>query len=514
MQPARKIWTRITNNKYENNQNQILSAVNQLVDFVKVTLGPKTRHILVDLGYKTELMDDGRFIAGEFELEDEFEDAIVSYVKEATKRQDDKAGDGTTTTMVLLQSLLCGIIASGKTYPEIKLELDAAVREAAAQLESNSLIVNDEETLYQVARTSMNDEEIARLIAKVIWMTGAKGAVTITDSTSRGVEYEKTEGFVFGRGLKARGMITNKEKQQFEAPNKNFPGEVGIWVTESLISKQEEITPILTEAEKQGYKNIAIFCPNLIGEALGVVAMSQMQGYCNIVAVQLPGEGDKARDFVQDICTVTKAEADKSFGVADSVISTIDDTTIIGGHGEKEEINALIQYLQDKIEDTKDDYDKEYLHLRQARLMGGVVIIKVGGTTDTEVRLRIKKVEDAVNACKCALEEGIVPGAGFALVELETSSELLNTALKAVCKTVMENADAELPEGVEITKGGSHNVLTGESGPFLEVGVADSTKVLRCAIENAVSIASILFSVSGIITSERDYGSNKKLQNN
>lgn len=510
MKPARKIWTKINSDKYSDRGNQILTAVEQLVDFVKVTLGPKTRHILVDMGYKTELMDDGRFIAGEFELADEFEDAVISYVKEATKKQDDKAGDGTTTTMVLLGALLRNVIESGKTYPEIKRELESAVSEAAIQLKAASVTVDSEEVLYQVAKTSINDEDIARIIAKVIWMTGAKGAVTITDSTSRGVEFERTEGFVFGRGLKARGMITNKEKQAYEAPNKNFTGPVGIWVTEQLIATADDISPILNNAEKSGYKNIAIFCPNLIGEALGVVAMAQMRAYANIVAVQLPGEGDKARDFVQDICTVTGAKAGEEFGVADGVVSTLDDTTIIGGHGEKAEIEALIAYVQEKIEQTKDDYDREYLHLRQARLQGGVVIIKVGGLTETEVRLRIKKVEDAVNSSKCALEEGIVPGAGISLFRLETSSQELNSALQEITNTVVENANFEWDSAGEMGAGDTMNVLTGEIGSFLEVGVVDAVKVLRCAVENACSIASILFSVSGIITSERDYGSDKK----
>lgn len=510
MKPARKIWKKIEKSKYQTETNLVLSAVSKLVDFVKVTLGPKTRHILVDVGYKTELMDDGRFIASEFELEDEFEDAVITYVKEATKKQDDKAGDGTTTTMILLDALLKQMVDSGKTYPEVKKELDLALLEATDQLKSKAVKVLDEETLYKVARTSVNDEDIARVVAKVIWMTGASGAVAITDSTGRSVEFERTEGFLFGRGLKARGMITNKEKQCFEAPNKNFPGDVGIWVTESLIAKADEITPILEQAEEKGFKNIAIFCPNLIGEALGVVALAQMRGYNNIVAVQLPGEGDKARDFVQDLCVVTAAVVDKEFGVADSVVSTLEDTTIMGGHGDKSEIENLIKFLRGKVEETKDDYEKEYLHLRQARLSGGVVIIKVGGLTETEVRLRLKKVEDAVNASKCALEEGIVPGAGITLARLKTSSEGLNYALSEVLRTILANSEVELPENGGTAENETINVLTGEVGDFLEVGVVDAVKVLRSAIENSVSIATILFSTSGIITSERDYGNNKE----
>lgn len=506
-QPARKIWTKITNNKYEDKPNQILSAVEQLVDFVKVTLGPKTRHILVDFGYKTELMDDGRFIASEFELEDEFEDAVVSYVKEATKKQDDRAGDGTTTTMILLAALLRGMIESGKTYPEIREELSTAVAVAVQKLKEQAKIVDSEQELFKVAKTAINDDDIAKIIAEVIWSVGALGAVTITDYTGRGVEFERTQGFMFGRGLKARGMITNKEKQQYEAPNKNFAGQVGIWVTEQVIAKAEEITPILQGAEDKGYKNLAIFCSNLIGEALGTVALAQMKGYLNIAAVQLPGQGDKARDFVQDISAITGAKVDKEFGIADGVISTIDDTTIIGGHGEKSEVENLIKYLQAKSQETKDDYEKEYYHLRQARLQGGVVIIKVGGVTESETRLRIRKVEDAVNSCKCALEDGIVPGGGITLTKVETESNILNQALLEPYYALQNNAELELDYNFGDNE--TFDALSGRVGNYLELGVVDSVKVLISAIENAVSIASILFSTSGIITTKRDADNQK-----
>jgi len=505
--PARKIWTKVEPNKFSGEDSEIMRAVDQLVDFVSPTLGPKIRHILVDFGYKTELMDDGVSIAEEFELDNEFEDAIAAYVREASKKTDQLAGDGTTTTMVILRALLRGVIESGLSYPEVRDALDADLKAINKQLDERAVKVKDKDTLLKVAKTSMDDEEAAKVVSDVVWETGAKGATTITDHTGRGIEVERVEGFVANRGFIARGMITDKEKQCYEAPNKNFTGAVGIAVVENLLSTKEDILPILEAAEERGFKNLCIFCPNLIAEALGVAAVNQMRGVFNLVAVQLPGQGDKAKDFVGDLCTITGAKTPvgdydaSDLGSADGVTSTAEDTTVIGGHGNKKEIKDRIAHLQTKADESKEDYDKDYYHARQARLAGGIVVIKVGGTTETEIRLRLKKVEDAVNACKCALEEGVVPGAGMTLKTLQVGSQELKGALSAVHDTVLHNADMK-EQKLDGDK--TVNVLTGKSGNFLDVGVVDAVKVLRVAVENAVSIAKILFTTSGVITSKRD----------
>lgn len=505
--PARKIWRKVETSKFTDRRDDVMAAVDSLVDFVKPTLGPKIRHVLVDFGFKTELMDDGVSIAEEFELEDEFQDSVATYVKEASKKTDDKAGDGTTTTMVLLQSLLRGIKASGKSYPEIRVELAKATQEALEQLKGVTTPVDSKETLLKVAKTSMNDEQAAEAVSEVVWASGPKGAVSITDHVGRDIQSEKVEGFIMGRGMIHRAMLNDLEKQKFIAPNQDFKGHVAVAVVEGLLATQQDIEPILVSADQAGHKNLVIFCPNLIGEALKVFAMSRTRGLFNMVAVQLPGQGEKQKDYVMDICTVTGASVPvgafkpENFGTVESVECTFDDTTLVGGAGDKGLIEAHIKSLEAKAQDTKDDYEKEYHHLRQARLMGGVVMIRVGGVTETETRLRLKKVEDAVNACKCALEDGICPGAGITLHRIKTSSVILDEALKSVHRTVLENADTAY---TELEDGETLNVLTGEKGPFLQVGVADASKVLRTALENAVSIAQILFSTSGIITSKRD----------
>lgn len=505
VKPARKIWAKIEKNKYTDKGNIVLNAVDQLVNFVKPTLGPKIKHILVDFGYKTELMDDGVSIAGEFELEDEFEDAIVEYVRQVSREADDKAGDGTTSAMVLLQAILAEAMNSGKTYPEIRAELTKGLREAVEALKAASVEVRSEEDLYKVARTSYDNEEAARMIAEIIWKVGAKGAVTITETTGCEIEYERREGFEFGRGFIARGMINDKENQLYVAPNKNFTGPVGVFVSDELISLEEHIIPILSGAEKAGFKNVAIFCPNIIGEALGIVALNQMRGAFNLVAVPLPGQGDKAKDFIQDIKAVTGFTDEKGYGSCDAIRVSAEDTSIIGGHGEQSEIQALIEFNRKKSEETKDDYEKEYYHLRQARLSGGIVMIKVGGISDAELKLRLKKIEDAVNATKCAMEEGVVPGAGVALARIETSSPILNAALGAVLQTVCENAEmGNAPLAGEFAEHEAINVLTGAKGNFIEIGVVDATKVARISLEKAVSIATILCSTAGVITSKRD----------
>lgn len=514
--PAQKIHATVSANKFTGEETQVLSAVNKMVNFIKPTLGPKIRHVLVDSGYKTELMDDGVSIAREFELEDEFEDAVCSYVKEISQRTEDKAGDGTTTTMVLLQALLANIVASGKSYPEIRTELDHAVLQAKEQLATRSKKVETQEDLLKVAKTSMNDDVAANLVAEVVWKVGSKGAVSITDYTGNGIEYTRLEGFVLNRGFIARGMITDKEKQIYEAPNKNFSGAVGVFIAEEVISLQEHIVPILQKAEENGIKNVLIFCNNLIGEAMGIVALNQSRAAFNIVAVPFPGQGEKTKDFIQDLRAVVGYADDRGYGLCDSVKVSKDDTTIVGGHGNREEIDALIKYLQEKTEETKDDYEKDHLHMRQARLAGGIVVVKVGGVTETETRLKLKKVEDAVNACKCALEEGISPGAGATLAAIKTNSDILNKSLESVWVTVHENSGVLVERTYGSVVGHIHsadetiNLITGERGDFLTVGVVDATKVLRTALENAVSLATILFSLSGIITSKRDDNSQHK----
>ncbi len=507
--PARKIFTAVKRSKFGTDPTVVMAAVDQLVDFVGVTLGPKIRHILVDSGFRTELMDDGVSIAEEFELEDEFQDAVVSYVREAAKRTDEGAGDGTTTTMVLLRRLLAQALASGKSYPAVRDELKAACEKAVALLKERSVPCDTPEALLKVARTSMDDPEAAAVIADVVWKTGPKGAVSITDHVGRGIEQERLEGFTMGRGMIHRGMVNDTERQLHVAPHKDFPGPVAIAVVEQTIALESDLLPILEAADAGQFKNLAIFCPNLIGEAMFLAAMSKARGQFNIVAVSLPGQGEKMKDYVQDIRTVTGATApvgafaQENLGQAESVRASLDDCTIIGGQGAKADIDGAVARLQQASEESKDDYDKEYFHQRQARLMGGVVMIKVGGVTESEVRLRLKKVEDAVNACKCALEEGVSPGAGSALLRLETGSAMLDEALGAVHEQVMVNAEMQEVD-LDVTKPRETvNVLTGQIGDFLEVGVVDATKVLRTAVENAVSIATILFSTAGIITSKR-----------
>lgn len=418
--------------------------------------------------------------------------------------------------MVVLSVLLRKLMEEGNSYPEIKRELEQATREAVLALEQASKKVETEEDLLKVARTSMDDEAAAKIVSEVVWKTGTKGAVTITDHTGRDVIYEKVEGYSFGRGFLARGMINDKDKQQHIAPNKNFPGPVGIAVVEGLIATEEHILPILQAAESRGLKNVAIFCPNLIGEALGIVALNQMRGSFNIVAIQHPGQGEKTKDHVNDLCAVTGAGVpvgvfnDSNFGIADSIKVTVDNTTVVGGHGDTGAIQNLIAHLQGKADEQKEEYDKEYYHQRQARLQGGIVVVKVGATTETELRLRLKKVEDAINACKCALEEGICPGAGMTLKGIKTSSNALNGALGAIVGVVCQNAEIVVPD---VKPGETVNVLTGEVGDFLSVGVVDATKVLRTVVQTATSIAKILCSTSGIITSMREYDSKEHKTN-
>ena len=510
--PPKKIFKFLGRGILED-RSPVINAVNTLVDFIKPTLGPKIKHILVDMGYKSELMDDGVSIVKEFELDDEFENAVIQYVKEIAQKTDDKAGDGTTTTMILLGGLLEKLIASGKSYPEIANELDKAKDEAIAYLDKETVEIKTEEDLYKVAKTSMNDEEFARKIANIIFNAGKDSAVTVTDYTGRGIESERLEGFVLPRGVINRGMITDKAKEKSILPS-IFPDQPLIVVSDKVLSTQEDILPILEAAQKMNRKNIFIFCSNLIGEALLGVAQANIRGIFFISAAQLPGQGEKIKDFLDDICVVTGASLpgekfnEVNFGSAERIESSFEDTAIIGGKGSSEDIENRIAYLKQKSEETKELYDKEYFFKRQARIQGGIVLIKVGGITDTEAKLRLKKTEDAVNSAKCALEAGIVPGGGISLIKANTSSEALNFAVAGVFKTLLDNGVIKNVKIEDIGEKQTINVLTGQIGDYLEIGVVDAVKVIKTALENAISLAKILFSLAGIITNEHNKTNN------
>lgn len=501
MKPAKKIHINIKRTLLPE-KHVVLSAVKQMVDFVKPTLGPKVRHILVNSGYKTELEDDGVSIMREFELEDPFENAVIEYVKNTSQKTDDKAGDGTTTTAVLTEALLREMIMSGKSYPEMVKELSKAKLEAIEQLQAQSREVKTEDDMFKVARTAMDDEEIAKLISSIIFEAGKDASVSITDYPGRGVECERLEGFVLPRGVIHRGMINDKVRQKAVMPS-TFPDKPIVYVTDKVLSTVEDIMPILEEAQKIS-KNLFLVCSNLIGEAMLSAAQINMRGALHIVAIQLPGQGEKVRDYIDDICVVTGAKlgdevSEESFGNAERIEVSFDDTSIIGGGGDKESIKQRIDFLKQRADELKEDYDKAYFFQRQARLQGGIRVIKVGGLTDAEIGLRLKKIEDSVNSCKCAFEGGIIPGGGAALARITTSSEILNKAIRTPRSVIYENSESK---PVELAEGQAHNMVSGEVGDFLSVGVADSLKVVKTALENAISTSVILFNISGISTNE------------
>ena len=516
--------------KFSEHARQALKAgVDKLANVVKVTLGPRGRNVTLDKGFGApQIVNDGVTIAKEIELEDKFENLGAELVKEVASKTNDVAGDGTTTATVLAQALVTeGFknITAGANPIIMKRGIERGVKAIIDELKTNiSKPVKEDAEIAQVATISANDPEIGKMVAEVLKEVGKDGVVTVEESQSFGIEKETVEGMQFDKGYVSPYMITNSERMEadYEDPY--------ILITDKKISSVQDILPTLEKVAATGKKELVIIADDLEGEALATLVVNKLRGTFQTLAVKAPGFGDRRKEILQDIAAVTGGQVISEdiglklenvtlehLGHARRVIATKEDTTIVGGKGDEKVIADRVAQIKKEIEKSTSDFDKEKLHERLAKLSGGVAVIKVGAATETEMKERKLRIEDALNATRAAIEEGIVPGGGVALLRarkalqsVEASGEekigvnLLYRALEEPLRQIAENAGKDggvVVAEVEKQEGDfGYNALEDRYESMLAAGIIDPTKVTRSALQNAASIAALFITTEAAVT--------------
>ncbi len=512
----------------EDARKSLLEGVNKLADTVKVTLGPKGRNVVLDKSFGAPLItNDGVTIAKEIELEDKFENMGARLVKEVSTKTNDVAGDGTTTATVLAQSMIKeGVknVAAGADPMAIKRGMDKAVNTAVEGLKEISSDVNGKDDIARVASISANNEEIGNLIAEAMEKVSKDGVITIEESKTSNTELNVVEGMQFDKGYLSPYMVTDTEKMEAVLDNPY------ILLTDKKISNIQEILPLLESLMQESGK-LLIVCDDMEGEALSTLILNKLRGVLNVVAVKAPGFGDKRKAMLQDIATLTGAEvitSDLGLELKDTTIAQLgrakqvkvqkENTIIVDGAGDKQQIADRVAQIKAQINETKSDYDREQLQERLAKIAGGVAVIGVGAATEVEMKDKKLRIEDALSATKAAVEEGIVAGGGTALVNvIPTVEKLVNTleggeqlgakiVLKALEEPVRQIAiNAGLEPAVIVNKvknekpGIGFDAAKEEYVDMKKAGIVDPTKVTRSALQNAASIASMVLTTESLV---------------
>ncbi|MEK7163006.1 MAG: chaperonin GroEL [Patescibacteria group bacterium] len=507
-------------------------GVDKLADAVKITLGPKGRAVVLEKGYGAPTITyDGVTIAKEIELEDKVENMGAQLIKEVASKTNDVAGDGTTTATLLAQILISEGLknaTSGIDVIGMRDGMTKAYEAVLKYLKDSSKKITTKEEIAQVAKISARDEEIGNLIADVIDKVGKDGVVTVEESQTIGISKEMVEGLQFDRGYVSPYMMTNPERMEavLEEPY--------ILVTDKKISSINELLPLLEKLVKAGKKELVIIAEDIDGEALATLVVNKLRGIFSALAIKAPGFGDRRKEMLEDIAIITGADFISedvgkklenvdidSLGQAHRVVSNKDNTTIVGGKGLKEEIAKRVAQIKVQIHKNESEFDKEKLQERLGKLSGGVAVIKVGAATEVEQKERKYRVEDAVNATKAAIEEGIVPGGGVALVRasdavkelIEKFSkeqlteivgakivlEALYSPLKQIAENAGYNGAVVLDKILNQKDDYGFNALTGKYEHLIKAGIIDPTKVTRSALENAVSIASMFLITEAVV---------------
>ncbi len=510
-------------------RNKMLKGVNILANAVRVTLGPKGRNVILDKSFGAPLITkDGVSVAKEIELEDKFENMGAQMVKEVASKANDEAGDGTTTATVLAQNIInegVKAVAAGMNPMDLKRGIDKAVIAAVAELKALSQPCTDSKAIAQVGTISANsDDEIGQIIADAMDKVGKEGVITVEEGQGLANELAVVEGMQFDRGYLSPYFINNAEAGQVELDNPF------ILTVDKKISNIRELLPVLEGVAKSG-KPLLIIAEDLEGEALATLVVNNMRGIVKVSAVKAPGFGDRRKAMLQDIAVLTGGvviseeiglELEKAtledLGTAKRVVITKDNTTIIDGAGSQEAIDARVKQIRQQVEDATSDYDKEKLQERLAKLAGGVAVIKVGASTEIEMKEKKARVEDALHATRAAVEEGVVPGGGVALVrvaaklgELRGINEDQNhgikialRAMEAPLRQIVDNAGEEPSVVVNNVKNGAgnygYNAATGVYGDMLEMGILDPTKVTRSALQFAASVGSLMITTEAMVT--------------
>lgn len=514
----------------------VKKGIDQVADAVKVSLGPKGRNVVLDKGYGSPVVtNDGVTIAKEIELEDKFENVGASLIKEVAEKTNDVAGDGTTTATVLAQALVeegLKNVAAGTDPIALKSGIQKTVNAAILGLKKITKPVIDQKEVAQVATISSLDPQVGQMIADVMEEVGKDGVVTVEEGQKFGLEKEVVKGMRFDKGYVSPYMITNAERMEaeFEEPY--------ILITDQKISSIQDILPLLEKVAQSGKKEMVIIADEIEGEALATFVVNKLRGTFNVLGIKAPGFGDRRKEMLNDIAVLTGGQvisedlglkiekADlENLGMARRVISTKENTTIIDGKGEQKKIEARIAQIRKELEKTDSEFDKEKLQERLAKLSGGVGVIKVGAATETEMKEKKFKIEDALNATKAAVAEGIVPGGGAALVKIANAlndllkeqgtelsddekigAKIVQQSLTAPLRQIAANAGIKdisliLNDIKDIKDANSgYDFNSGKKVDMLKAGIVDPMKVTRTALENAASIASTLITMETVIT--------------
>ena len=513
----------------EDARKSLRTGIDILADAVKITLGPRGRNVVLDKKFgPPQVCSDGVTIAKEIELPDAFENMGAQLLKEAATKTNDAAGDGTTTSIVLSQAIIhegFKNVTAGANPMAIKRGIDHAVVRIVTELQGMSQVVETRERIGQVASLSAHEDAIGETIAEAMEKVGKDGVITVEESRGLTDEIEYVEGMQVDRGYTSPYFITNSDRMEAAIE------DAYLIITDKKISSVADLVPALEKLLQAGQKNVVIVAEDIDGEALATLVVNKLRGIMNVLAVKAPGFGDRRKAMLEDIAiltggTVISEETGRrmdsatieDFGRARRISSTKDDTTIVEGHGSEEAIQARINQLKAQIEDTTSEYDREKLQERMAKLSGGVAVIKVGAATEIELKERKARVEDALSATRAAVEEGIVPGGGVALVRAQRALDtiegltvdefvgvnVVRRALEQPLKLIVENAGSEGAVVLNQVKHQSddygYDAELGEFGPMLERGIIDPVKVTRSALQNAASVAAMVLTTESMIT--------------
>ncbi|GIN88902.1 60 kDa chaperonin [Heyndrickxia sporothermodurans] len=510
----------------EEARRAMLRGVDKLADAVKVTLGPKGRNVVLEKKFGSPLItNDGVTIAKEIDLEDAFENMGAKLVSEVASKTNDVAGDGTTTATVLAQAMIReGLknVTAGANPVGIRKGIEKAVQTAVEELHAISKPIEGKDSIAQVAAISAADEEVGKLIAEAMERVGNDGVITIEESKGFTTELDVVEGMQFDRGYASPYMVTDSDKMEAVLENPY------ILITDKKIANIQEILPVLEQVVQQG-KPLLLIAEDVEGEALATLVVNKLRGTFNAVAVKAPGFGDRRKAMLEDIAVLTggevitedlgldlKTATIDSLGRAAKVVVTKENTTIVEGSGDSANISARVNQIRVQLEETTSEFDREKLQERLAKLAGGVAVIKVGAATETELKERKLRIEDALNSTRAAVEEGIVSGGGTALVnvynkvssinaegDVATGINIVLRALEEPVRQIAHNAGLEGSVIVDRLKkeqvGVGFNAANGEWVNMIEAGIVDPTKVTRYALQNAASVAAMLLTTEAVV---------------
>jgi chaperonin GroEL len=516
----------------EDARKKLMSGVDKLAQAVSTTLGPKGRNVALDKSWGSpQVVHDGVTVAKEIELEDKFENMGAQLVKEAASKTNDSAGDGTTTATVLAQALVdegMKNVSAGANPMILKRGMEKATEAVVKNIKELSTDISTKEEKAQVATISAQDEEIGNLIAEAMEHVGTTGVITVEESKGFQMELEYKEGMQFDKGYESPYFVTNPDKMEAEI------SDAYVLVTDTKVSSMQDLLPMLENFVKVS-KNLVIIAEDIDGEALATLVLNKLRGTFNALAVKAPGFGDRRKAMLEDIAVLTGATmisedmgrkldsvAVEDLGRAERVISTKDSTTIVGGGGKETEIKKRVSQIESQIEQTTSDYDGEKLKERLAKLSGGVAVIKVGAASETELKEKKLRVEDAVNATKAAVEEGIVPGGGISFLKARevleklklddsemVGANILYKALEKPFRLIVTNAGedsgkilAEVERKAKEEKNPNigFNVMTMKYEDMIKEGILDPAKVTRSAVQNAVSVAVMILTTECLVT--------------